>query len=85
MDALKKHPWRQIGAAILDAAALYGSCEGVKSLNNGDGDGDRRVNSRDISINVEQSNNTIIQIDGIRPVLKPAGTKTGSKDGDRRR
>lgn len=38
MDAFMKHPWRQTGAAILDAGLLYGTYLGVDSLTGSDKD-----------------------------------------------
>ena len=32
LDTLEIHPWRQLGAALVDAGTLYGSYMGVKSI-----------------------------------------------------
>jgi len=32
LEALKEQPWRQAGAALLDAAMAYGAYEGIKAL-----------------------------------------------------
>jgi hypothetical protein len=32
IDAIKEHPWKQLGAAILDAIILYASSEGIQAI-----------------------------------------------------
>ena len=36
LEVLKAHPWKQAGAALLDAAILYGAYEGVNALDSKD-------------------------------------------------
>ena len=44
-EALTKHPFRQLGAAILDAGLIYGLYEGVQELNqDNDHGGERNLN-----------------------------------------
>ena len=38
IDAITKHPWRQLGAAILDAGMIYGATVGVESINDSGSD-----------------------------------------------
>jgi len=60
MDALKKHPWRQLGAGVLDAALMYGAYEGIDAL---DDDDDKPGNSGSgTSVNLTDSNNNTINI-----------------------
>jgi len=56
-EALTEHPWRQLGAAILDAGTLWVLSEGIQELNS------NRSKSRDsngVTINGEGNNVTIV-------------------------
>lgn len=57
-QALTKHPVRQIGAAIVDAAMMYGAYEGVKSLSDSGNDDDKSNYSAgdNSTINVNSGN-----------------------------
>ena len=64
MDALLKHPWRQLGAALLDVGLVYGTSEGVKSLNNSDGEKDGVVintvgNGNNTTVNTGDNNSNM--------------------------
>ena len=60
LDILGQHPWRQTGAALLDAITLYAVYEGIESLNE-DNDSNSTSNSTsgdtlDITINGDGDN-----------------------------
>jgi hypothetical protein len=60
MQALGKHPFRQIGAAILDAGMLYGGYVGVKSLNDSSSnDNDKNAGRDNNDININGSGNNV--------------------------
>lgn len=60
LDALTEQPLLQIGAALLDALLVYGTYEGVRSLD--DDDDDKRDGGNDIQITGD--GNDIVIIDG---------------------
>ena len=55
-DTLTKHPMRQLGAALLDLAMMYGTYEGVKSLDDGGSEND----DRSVAVSGDNNNVTII-------------------------
>ncbi len=68
VDVLGYHPWRQLGAAILDACLAYGGYLLVDELGS-DGDSSNPTtnndsNSRDTTVNVNNADNTTINING---------------------
>jgi hypothetical protein len=56
IDTLKEHPWRQLGAAILDVGLVYAAREGVDALSNS---GDGSSSSADTTIEVSGDNNSV--------------------------
>ena len=55
LQALTLHPVRQVGAALLDAGALYGAYKGVTSMNSGNSGDSQQTAGRD---------NTTVTING---------------------
>jgi hypothetical protein len=59
-EALKLHPWRQLGAAAADAGLLYASKEVLDNLND---DGNNSDGGRqNITVNVEGSDDTSVSV-----------------------
>jgi hypothetical protein len=62
LQALKKHPFRQLGAAAVDAASVYGAYLGFEKLadtiNNDSSDTTITINGDHNVINVKSDNNT---------------------------
>ena len=54
MEALTKHPVRQLGAAVLDAGLLYGAYLGIEEINSSSSSSDAK------SVDVSGDNNTVI-------------------------
>jgi len=61
LDVLKEHPWRQTGAAILDALTVYAVSEGIDYVQ---GDGNSSASSRDVNVSVSDSQNTTVNVSG---------------------
>jgi hypothetical protein len=61
IDAIMEEPLLQLGAALLDAAIIYGGYEGIRALNDDDDDdgGERNVhiNGDNNNVTVEGDNN----------------------------
>ena len=51
IESIKEHPWRQLGAAVLDVGLLYAANEGIKSVN----DNKNNSASGDTSVQVDVS------------------------------
>jgi hypothetical protein len=51
LQALSLHPFRQVGAAVLDAGMLYGAYVGIDSLNSSKDSGNNTVGGDQTSIN----------------------------------
>jgi len=59
-QVLSQHPWRQFGAALLDAAMVYGGYRGVEALNDSGSGGDSNTAGRDNNtINVNGNGNDV--------------------------
>jgi hypothetical protein len=60
-EALSEQPLLQLGAALLDAAMIYGGYKGVESLNN-DNDNDKKgdVNTTTIETRGDNNNTTVV-------------------------
>lgn len=60
LQALTLHPFRQMGAAILDAGMLYGTYMGVSSMNSGNSGDSTQSSGRDTTtVNVNGDGNTV--------------------------
>jgi hypothetical protein len=61
LSALKEHPLRQIGAAIGDAAIIWGAYEGVKSISNSNSnnEGDKNAGRDNNDITINGDNNKV--------------------------
>jgi len=62
LDALTEHPWRQLGAALLDAGMTYGAYLGAQALldSNDDSEPVNQTVGRDvIQVQVDGQNNTV--------------------------
>jgi len=64
LDALKKHPWRQLGAALLDLGLMYGTYEGVRYLNDESKDDDDDKSSIRVTGDGNEVNVTTVNGDG---------------------
>lgn len=58
-EALSEQPLLQFGAALLDAAMIYGGYKGVESLNDDDKK-DKNVNTTTVGVNGDNNNTTVV-------------------------
>jgi len=78
-EALAQHPWRQVGAALLDLATMYGAYEGARALqksSNKDDDGD------DITVNTTGDGNSTTVVNGDGNSDNGSGNNTSSGSGN---
>lgn len=60
LEALKEHPWKQLGAAIVDAGLLYGGYVAVKELDDDSGSSSDKSDNN-IIVNGNGNVTTIVQ------------------------
>ena len=60
LSIIAQHPLRQLGAAVLDAGALYGAYSGVQSLNDSSSDNSTATAGRDQNtVSIEGDGNSV--------------------------
>jgi len=59
LDAITEHPWKQLGAALLDLASFYGAYKGAEKLNDSNKSSTPTDDTKDITIN---GNDTVINV-----------------------
>jgi hypothetical protein len=64
MDVITKHPWRQLGAAILDAVLAYCGYLVVDELGSSGDKSDTSSDSRDTNVTITNSEGVDINING---------------------
>jgi len=80
LEALTERPWLQLGAALLDAAIVYGTKEAVDSLNSKEDDSNN-AGAGSVNISVSGSDDTTINVNTERDTTT---TSTDNSDNSNR-
>ena len=80
LDTLTENPVRQIGAAVLDAALIYGGYRLVQNMTQSGNDNKNEVNTSTTTVNVNNADHTSVTIDNSSTTTSTDSHSTTSTD-----